>query len=434
MHVRHVLLELRPKAKGPDDEGKETKYELSISAIAWKKSRAPTFAFMKQLQGLAASAIADVPGLKAHGQASFCCPGCTRLKLDEASWYSVDETSSKKLTCDKCSEVIELNKAPQLLPLNLGRYLGMPLNTPVIAKWENYGIKDLKVTSDKMRLGRPLESQVSLYKQLGLKTSQTEDKEDIEYLKSLTEQSIVDEITAKARELGDKSPTDAPDGGKGGWTDLEWLLYITAPSAKEAVQRKAETNGEENSEAAKMANERIKLQRQAKERGIDAGRADSSLDWFLKRPVIVAAGLSRAHVLALRLYASSVYRRINAPLYNGCSSEKPHWYPSTVLLLSDALGKLRNAQVERAASRLRYIEVTNAQHFDSFLPFAGYDTRFVPLHLYFNRAMDAMWAHLKNGTALPGSQVVRTTLSIRMPQTCASVGLSAMARIAMPVR
>lgn len=70
---------------------------------------------------------------------------------------------------------------------------------------------------------------------------------------------------------------------------------------------------------------------------------------------------------------------------------------------------LRNAQVEQAASQLRYIEVTNAQHFDSFLPFPGYDTRFIPLHLYFNRAMDAMWAHLKSGTALPPSQVVRTT-------------------------
>jgi hydroxybutyrate-dimer hydrolase len=70
---------------------------------------------------------------------------------------------------------------------------------------------------------------------------------------------------------------------------------------------------------------------------------------------------------------------------------------------------LQNAIAEGAASRLRYIEVTNAQHFDSFLPFAGYDTRYVPLHLYFNRAMDAMWAHLKNGTALPPSQVVRTT-------------------------
>jgi len=70
---------------------------------------------------------------------------------------------------------------------------------------------------------------------------------------------------------------------------------------------------------------------------------------------------------------------------------------------------LRNQPVEGAASKLRYVEVTNAQHFDSFLPFAGYDTRFIPLHLYYIRAMDAMWAHLKNGTALPGSQVVRTT-------------------------
>ncbi len=70
---------------------------------------------------------------------------------------------------------------------------------------------------------------------------------------------------------------------------------------------------------------------------------------------------------------------------------------------------LRNSQVEGANSKLRYIEVTNGQHFDSFLPFAGYDTRYVPLHLYFIRAMDAMWATLKNNAALPPSQVVRTT-------------------------
>ena len=68
-----------------------------------------------------------------------------------------------------------------------------------------------------------------------------------------------------------------------------------------------------------------------------------------------------------------------------------------------------NRVVEGAASRLGYIEVTNAQHFDGFLPFSGFDTRFVPLHLYFVRAMDAMYANLKSGTALPPSQVVRTT-------------------------
>ncbi|HNZ90456.1 MAG TPA: 3-hydroxybutyrate oligomer hydrolase family protein [Acidovorax sp.] len=68
-----------------------------------------------------------------------------------------------------------------------------------------------------------------------------------------------------------------------------------------------------------------------------------------------------------------------------------------------------NKVVEGAASKLRYIEVTNGQHFDTFLPFSGFDTRFVPLHPYFNQAMDAMYAHLKSGTALPASQVVRTT-------------------------
>lgn len=68
-----------------------------------------------------------------------------------------------------------------------------------------------------------------------------------------------------------------------------------------------------------------------------------------------------------------------------------------------------NRTIEGAASKLRYIEVVNGQHFDAFLPFSGFDTRFVPLHPYFNQAMDVMWAHLKSGSALPASQVVRTT-------------------------
>lgn len=68
-----------------------------------------------------------------------------------------------------------------------------------------------------------------------------------------------------------------------------------------------------------------------------------------------------------------------------------------------------NRVVEGSSSAVRYIEVTNAQHFDTFIPLSGFDTRFVPLHPYFNQAMDAMYAHLKSGAALPASQVVRTT-------------------------
>jgi hydroxybutyrate-dimer hydrolase len=67
-----------------------------------------------------------------------------------------------------------------------------------------------------------------------------------------------------------------------------------------------------------------------------------------------------------------------------------------------------NKSVE-SGSRLAYYEITNAQHFDSFLAFPGYDTRLVPTHYYFIQAMDIMWNHLRSGAAIPPSQVVRTT-------------------------
>lgn len=70
-----------------------------------------------------------------------------------------------------------------------------------------------------------------------------------------------------------------------------------------------------------------------------------------------------------------------------------------------------NKSVEGSASQLSYIEVTNAHHFDAFNGFVGFglENRYIPLHLYLNRALDAMYAHLKSGTPLPASQVVRTT-------------------------
>lgn len=71
-----------------------------------------------------------------------------------------------------------------------------------------------------------------------------------------------------------------------------------------------------------------------------------------------------------------------------------------------------NKKVEGATSKLSYVEVANAQHFDSFIGLPtilpGYDTRYVPLHVYLNQALDAVYEHLANGKALPASQVVRT--------------------------
>ncbi|EHP39804.1 D-(-)-3-hydroxybutyrate oligomer hydrolase [Cupriavidus basilensis OR16] len=68
-----------------------------------------------------------------------------------------------------------------------------------------------------------------------------------------------------------------------------------------------------------------------------------------------------------------------------------------------------NRLQEGNASKLSYIEVTNGQHFDSFIgAVAGYDNRFIPLHVYLNRALDAVYDNLTTGRALPPSQVVRT--------------------------
>lgn len=60
-------------------------------------------------------------------------------------------------------------------------------------------------------------------------------------------------------------------------------------------------------------------------------------------------------------------------------------------------------------SRLSYVEVRDAQHLDAFNgEIAGFDARYVPLVVYFHRALDAVYENLRSGTALPASQLVRT--------------------------
>jgi len=67
----------------------------------------------------------------------------------------------------------------------------------------------------------------------------------------------------------------------------------------------------------------------------------------------------------------------------------------------------RNKAVE-PASKLHYYEVTNAQHLDVLNGIAGFDSRYVPLGVYFTQALNLMWEHLTRGQGLPPSQVVRT--------------------------
>ena len=74
--------------------------------------------------------------------------------------------------------------------------------------------------------------------------------------------------------------------------------------------------------------------------------------------------------------------------------------------------------------------MTNANHFDSFsnaLP-----TLIVPLHVYLNRALDAMYAHLNAKQALPPSQVVRTVTRADASTLITNVNVPAIATAPAP--
>ena len=143
--------------------------------------------------------------------------------------------------------------------------------------------------------------------------------------------------------------------------------------------------------------------------------ADQSLDGFLCLRSL-ATGRDAVSGANLQGTLASQSVRVRAGMAEVAASGKLNGKPAIIVHgRSDTLIPVNhasraylglNAAVEGANSRLRYIEVTNANHFDSFS--SALPTLIVPLHVYLNRALDAMYAHLNAKQALPPSQVVRT--------------------------
>lgn len=144
--------------------------------------------------------------------------------------------------------------------------------------------------------------------------------------------------------------------------------------------------------------------------------ADQSLDGFLcLRALATGVDPVSGNALAPALAAQSA--RVKAGMAEVLASGNLHGKPAIIVHgRSDTLIPVNfasraylglNAAVEGTASQLRYIEVLNANHFDSFT--SALPANIVPLHVYLFRALDAMLAHLRNpAQALPPSQVVRT--------------------------
>ncbi|RZT05637.1 hydroxybutyrate-dimer hydrolase [Duganella sp. CF402] len=146
-----------------------------------------------------------------------------------------------------------------------------------------------------------------------------------------------------------------------------------------------------------------------------SGLADQSLDAFLCLRAL-ATGVDAVSGAALTGTLAAQSARVRAGMAEVAATGNLRGKPAIIVHgRSDTLIPVNfasrayvglNASVEGSASKLRYIEVTNANHFDSFsnvLP-----ANIVPLHVYLFRALDAMLASLRSSTALPQSQVVRT--------------------------
>jgi hydroxybutyrate-dimer hydrolase len=150
------------------------------------------------------------------------------------------------------------------------------------------------------------------------------------------------------------------------------------------------------------------------------GRVDGSLDGLLcLRSMVTGVDATGAALTGTALANS---RRVQAGMAEVLLTGNLHGKP-TVLIQgrSDTLLPVNhtsrayaafNSKIEGASNNLRYYEIQNGNHFDAFLPafvVPGYDALLVPVHYYYINGMDLMWAKLKNGAALPPSQVVRTT-------------------------
>jgi len=146
-----------------------------------------------------------------------------------------------------------------------------------------------------------------------------------------------------------------------------------------------------------------------------SGLADQSLDGFLCLRSL-ATGVDAVSGAALTGTLAAQSARVRAGMAEVAATGNLRGKPAIIVHgRSDTLIPVNfasrayvglNATAEGSVSKLRYVEVTNANHFDSFsnaLP-----ANIVPLHVYLFRALDAMLANLRSSTALPPSQVVRT--------------------------
>ena len=131
----------------------------------------------------------------------------------------------------------------------------------------------------------------------------------------------------------------------GSAADIECLNYVLHESCgcgfmtfQDGLKRDCDAKGE------------LLPSRQADDR--NGGQRPMAIDDFVAHPHARQCNLTKAHVVALRLYTTAAFASINAPLRDleRFANKMPHPMPVTVSLIRDALGKLRAVDARTSKS------------------------------------------------------------------------------------
>jgi hypothetical protein len=176
-------------------------------------------------------------------------------------------------------------------------------------------LQDSKYTVGKLMTGRPVDAAHGLPDYMGIESSRVAQilGEGVAAIRAEFTKLLTQATTAEEKEAAEK--------------DLATVRYILDEPASE----REELSNDGQSTIMR-----------------DEGHGDVRLADFKKLPQAVAAKLSETHIAALRIYSSTAFRRINAPLRQRV---KPHPCAATTLFLAEGLKKLRAVHAEAEATK-----------------------------------------------------------------------------------
>ena len=322
---------------------------VAVEIRARKADRSVCWATMLRVREVAKRVIDDFPGLSVTEEA--LCPGClssAKHHKDPMRW-AAHHVTSRPLKCEKCAEALDLNmvlkqRAAPPTPLSLSLVPPTPpdeaaVGGPATAAMDptapaqprrpsrDTSAKGAKVcpppehrfVASQLRLGKGIEATYRLHRLLGLRT-----ESELTQLRAAEEQAIEDEVLRVADASEDEY----------GWTAADWLRYLKDELTQQPTKPRRDLSGAEGKPPVDVP---------------DSGHPEGkALDDFVAHPLAVAAKLTRAHMLALRLYSTPAFAKINEALHFGCSLQRPHLYPATVANLCEAWKRLRQTAEEKA--------------------------------------------------------------------------------------